>query len=170
MTNAVVTRPCDVYGMGMAVYEVSPRDPFVLLLHLISARVLARDIPFREYTDSADLTEIRNGKRPRKPANAASLGISGCCWNSVGIRGRSAAPTYPMVRTYSPRRPSLRILGCGPHAIQTEDERYHHQPGLTMKRNIDSYITLRYGSHVHTTSHATTIGGNKYIWYGIPFI
>lgn len=44
--NAVVEKPNDVYGMGMAVYEVSPRDPFVLLWHLISAQVLARDIPF----------------------------------------------------------------------------------------------------------------------------
>lgn len=62
VTNVVATRPCDVYPMRVAVYEVSPRDPFVLLWQLISAQVLARDIPFREYTYSADLTEIRNGK------------------------------------------------------------------------------------------------------------
>ena len=31
----------------------------------------------------------------------------------------------------------LKILGCSPHAIQTENERFRHQPGLTMKRNID---------------------------------
>ena len=36
MTNVVATKPSDVYGMGMAIYEVSPRNPPALPWHLIS--------------------------------------------------------------------------------------------------------------------------------------
>lgn len=36
---------------------------------------------------------------------------------------------------------------------------------LTKKRKVNPYITLQYGSQVYTTPCATSVGGNKYIWY-----
>ncbi|KAF9650320.1 kinase-like protein, partial [Thelephora ganbajun] len=63
MPKVVATKPSDIYGMGMVIFEV-----------------LAREAPFREYTNFEVLTEIQNGKRPRKPANAASLGITEAIW------------------------------------------------------------------------------------------
>ena len=110
----------------MVVYEVSPRDPFLFLWHLISAQVLARDTPFREYANSAGLTEIQDGKRHWKPpANAASLGITESIWMLL-----KRCWDWELKR--SPDSPHVLNILCEvirlPHAIQTEYERSRHQP------------------------------------------
>ena len=172
MTNVVATKPSDIYGMGMAIYEVGPRNPFVLPWDLISTQVLARDIPFREYTDSDMLTEIQNGKRPQKPANATSLGITDSiwmlleqCWDWEPERRPDASHVLSVLREAS-QSGGAGAATSTRFKLKMKDLAI----SLTTKRNINPYITLQYGSHVHTTSRATAVGGNKYIWCGISLV
>jgi hypothetical protein len=166
MPKVVATKPSDVYGMGMVIYEVSPaiRPPWSMVL---GRQVLAREAPFREYTDTAVLMQIESGKRPKKPANATSLGITESiwmlleqCWDwEPGYRPDSThvlsvlreACHFGDVRAASSSRFKLKMKDV---AIS-----------LTKKRKINPYITLQYGSRTHTTSRATAGEGNKYVWY-----
>ena len=168
MSKVVATKPSDIYGMGMVIYEVSPWNLFVLLWCPISAQVLAREVPFSEYSDLAVLTEIQNGKRPRRPVNRASSGITDSIWMLL-----------EQCWDWDPRcRPdSTHVLTVIREIYQSGDagvaipERFKLKMkdiviNLTTKRKIKPYITLRYGSHVHKTPCTTAVGGNKYVWCG----
>ena len=172
MVKVVATKPSDVYGMGMVIYEVSSYRPLVLFWNLISTQVLAREVPFCEYTDPVVLAEIQSGKRPRKPANAASLRITDSIWMLL----EQCWDWEPKCRPDSHHLLSVLREACKSGDARTATPtRFKLKMNdvtisLTTKRNINPYITLQYGSRVYTTSRATAVGGNKYIWYGTSLV
>ena len=172
MAKVVATKPSDIYGMGMVVYEVSPRNPSVPYWYLISTQVLTREAPFREFADFVVLAEVRKGKRPRKPANAASLGITESIWTLLGQCWNWEPSSRP---------DSSHVLSVLRGACQPEDATTTTPTRLKLKMNdvtislkgegsIKPFITLQYGPHTHTTSPATIVEGNKYTWYGTSLI
>jgi len=173
MPKVVATKPSDIYGMGMVIYEVSPRDPLVSLWNLISVQVLARKIPFSEHTNLAVLTEIQNGKRPRRPGNAESSEITDPiwmlleqCWDWAPRYRPDSTHVLTVVREVY-RSGDIEMVAPARFKVKMKDVVIK----LTEKRNIDPYITLQYGSRVHTTSRATAAAEEgKYIWYGTPLV
>jgi len=114
------------------------------------------------------LTEIQNGKRPRKPANAASLGITDSiwllleqCWDWEPKCRPESSHVLSVLREAS-QSGVAGVAASTRFKLKMKDLAI----SLTTKRKVNPYITLQYGSHVHTTSRATAVGGNKYIWYG----
>jgi len=168
MSKAVATKPSDIYGMGMVIYEVGPHNPFASILRLIPTQVLAREVPFRECTDFTVVTKIQNGNRPLKPANAASLRITDSiwmlleqCWDwEPNYRPDSVHVLY--VLREACQSGGARVAAPEQFQLKMKDVAIN----LTKKRKICPYITLKYGSRSHTTSRATAVGGGKYIWYG----
>ena len=166
MQSAIATKPSDIYGMGMVIYEVSPWSPLVLLLCLTFAQVLTREAPFSEYTDVTMLAEIQKGKRPQRPVNITSSWITDPiwmlleqCWDWRPDCRPSSTHVLNAIRgscqsgdteAAMPRRLKLKMKD-----IVTDWE---------AKQTINPYVTLRYGSLVHTTSHAAAVGENKYVW------
>ena len=168
MSKVVATKPSDIYGMGMVVYEVSYCNPFVLLWYLISAQVLAREVPFGEYPDLVVLTEIQNGKRPRRPVNEASPGITDSiwmlleqCWDwDPAYRPNSTHVLNTIRKIHQSGDAGVAIPGQ--FKLRMKDIVIN----LATKQKIKPYITLKYGSRVHTTPCATAVGENRYIWCG----
>lgn len=172
MSKVVATKPSDIYGMGMVIYEVSPRDSFALHWYSIPTQILAREVPFREYTDLAVLVEIQNGKRPQRPVNAASLGITDSIWMLL-------EQCWDWEPSYRPN--SAHVLAVLREACKSRDTgaatsaRFKLKMkdvtiSLTQKRKIKPYLAFQYGSRSHTTSRAKAVVGNKYIWYGTPLV
>ena len=172
MSKVVATKASDIYGIGMVIYEASPHASFVLLQSLIFVKVLAREVPFSEYADLMVLTEIQNGKRPRRPAGVASLGITESiwmlleqCWDWEPRYRPDSAHVLSVIREVQ-QSGDARVAASTQFKLKMKDVVIN----LTAKRNINPYITLQYGSRVHTTSRATAVGGNKYTWYRTPVV
>ena len=169
MTEVVATKSSDIYGMGMVIYEASRRNLLVSLWYLISAQVLTRDIPFHGYTDSAVLAKVQSGEKPGKPTNALSLGITDSIWMLL----EQCWDWEPACRPDSPHL--LNVLrgacqsGYASTATPTQIKLQVKDVtvSLTKKRKINLCISLRYGTRVHTTSRATAVGEDKYVWYEI---
>lgn len=166
MSRVVVTKSSDIYGMGMVIYEVSPRNSFPSS-SFSTPQVLTHEPPFREYNDTAVLTEIQNGNRPSKPANAASLGITGSIWMLL-------EQCWDWEPSHRPE--SSHVLNVLREARQFGDAGAATPAGLKLKmkyafispskkRKGKPYATFQYGPRPHTTSRAIAAGGNKYIWY-----
>ena len=112
------------------------------------------------------LEEILSGKRPRRPANTTSPGITDPIWmllEQCWDRETDCRPNSTHVlnvirgacrsgdtKAVTPRQLKLKMKD-----IVTEWE---------TKRSINPYVTLQYGPLVHTTSRATAAGGSKYVW------
>jgi len=149
LPKVVATKPSDIYGMGMVIYEV-----------------LARQAPFREFADVAVLTEIQNGRRPRKPADALSLGITEAIWVLLEQcwdwepRYRPDSPHVLNVLREAHRSGDVGAVTSTRFKLKIKDVAIH----LITKRKMNPYITLQYGCQVHTTPCATSVEGNKYIW------
>ena len=166
MQSVIATKPSDIYGMGMVIYEVSPWNLLVLLLCLTSAQVLTREAPFSEYTDIAVLAEIQKGKRPQRPANTTSSGIADPIW----VLLEQCWDWRPDCRPSSTHVLNVIRESCQSGDTETAMPRWLK---LRMKdiitdweaeQKINPYVTLRYGSLVHTTSRAAAVGRNKYVW------
>ena len=114
------------------------------------------------------LTEIQNGKRPRRPANGASLGITDSIWMLLGqcwdwdpdYRPKSTHVLNTIRKIHQSGDAGVAIPGQ--FKLKMEDIVIN----LATKQKIKPYITLQYGSRVHTTPCATAIGENRYIWWG----
>ncbi|KAF9785751.1 kinase-like domain-containing protein [Thelephora terrestris] len=147
--KVVATKHSDIYGMGMVIYEV-----------------LAREAPFREYDDTTVLSEIQNGKRPRKPADAAPLGITESIWMLLGQcwdwepRFRPASAHVLNVLREAHQSGDVGAVTSRRLKLKMKDVVI----SLTTKRKVSPYLTLQYGPHTHTTSRATAVGGTKYTW------
>ena len=166
MQRVVATKASDVYGMGMVIYEVRPWNWLALPLYLTSAQVLTREAPFSGYTDILVLEEIQNGKRPRRPANTTSPGITDSiwmlleqCWDWEPDSRPDSAHVLNIIReacrSGNTKAPTPRQLKLKMKDIVTDWE---------TKRSINPYVTLQYGPLVHTTSRAAAAGRNKYVW------
>ena len=170
MSKVVATKPSDIYGMGMVIYEVCPWNSFVSLWYLTSAQVLAREVPFNEHADLGVLTEIQNGKRPRRPVNRASPGITDSiwmlleqCWDWDPLYRPNSTHVLTVIR---------EIHQSGDAGITIPEQFKLKMKDIVInpatKRKINPYITLQYGSHVHTTPCTTAVEGNRYVWCGPP--
>lgn len=117
------------------------------------------------------LTEIQNGKRPMKPANAVSLGVTdsiwmllGQCWDWEPRYRPDSAHVLNVLREAHMSRDAGAVTSTR-LKLKMEDVSI----SLTRKRKINPYVTLQYGSRVYTTPCATCVGGNKYTWCE-PFV
>ena len=166
--KVVATKPSDIYGMGMVIYEVSPRNPFVIPWYLTPAQVLAREVPFSEYFNLAVLTEIQNGKRPRRPMDGASSEITDSvwmlleqCWDWDPFYRPSSTHVLTAIR---------EIHQSGDAGVAIPEQLKLKMKDIVIdpatKRKINPYITLQYGSHIHTTPCTAAVGGNRYVWCG----
>lgn len=118
------------------------------------------------------LTEVYDERRPRKPDNAPSLGITESIWMLLE-QCWDWEPHY--------RPDSTHVLNVLREACRSRDTRAAIPVRLKLKmknifinlekkRNINPYIRLQYGSRVHTTWCATAVGGNRYVWYGTSLL
>ena len=118
------------------------------------------------------LTEIQSGKRPQRPANATSLGITDPIWMLL----EQCWDWQPKCRPDSHHLLSVLRETCKSKgartatATQLKLKMNDVTISLTSKRNINPYIKLQYGSRVYTTSRAMSVGGNKYTWYGTSLV
>ena len=80
--NCSPTQESDCYALGMVIYEVSwLRSP--LYPPFTRIQILTGRSPFHHLRGYTVLIAVQEGKRPRKPINARSLGFSDRLWGLV---------------------------------------------------------------------------------------
>ena len=85
MNGATPTTQADIYAFGLVIYQVCHASGIVVndRSNVHPLQVLTCETPFHGIRQSALAYHVLRGKRPDKPDNAASIGLSDSLWNFV---------------------------------------------------------------------------------------
>jgi len=83
--DAMPTTQADIYAFGLVIFQVCEQDCEDLpWLYIHSLQVLTGELPFHGIQQSALVyVVVQEGKRPDKPQNASSIGLSDLLWSFV---------------------------------------------------------------------------------------